>query len=79
MGIWPGIDVGPGTLRGKILPPYSILPMAGLGSGVWFHAPAVGSERKNTGGQFLFGDESRIDRRIWGGPLTGGRVDSGVW
>ena len=56
IGIWSGVDVGPGTLRGKT-PPYSVLLMAGVGSGVLFHAPAVRSERKNTGGQLLLGDE----------------------
>ena len=36
MGIWPGVDVGLGAMRGKILPTYPILPVAGVDSGVWF-------------------------------------------
>ena len=49
MGIWPVVDVGAVAMRGKI-PTCSILPRAGVDSGVWPHAPAVGSERQNTGG-----------------------------
>ena len=52
IGIWPGVDVGTGNMGGKILHPYSILSRAGVDPGVFCHAPAVGSVRKNTGGEF---------------------------
>ena len=33
------VDVGSDALRGQILPPYSILPAAGVDSGVWKSNP----------------------------------------
>ena len=33
------VDVGSDALRGQILPPYSILPAAGVDSGVWKYNP----------------------------------------
>ena len=48
-GICPGAGVGHGNLIGKILPPCVAPLMAAVGSAGWFHAPAVGIERKNSG------------------------------